>query len=256
MSNRTQRFILLVNNFSGISFFKYKDRELQISKPIIFVNVLNTTTISVSIFLLFTREDFMERYLVSEVSSISTSMFSKLLVLVGSGLLYVVTAIICISHVLKRKQILNFLKDCLTLVQKNQSFHVIEKVFMRNLILIVTYVTFMLVGVTMTVTKNSWFAFAFCYVAMQPYTVMFCFLNFIKMSEMFFLICFKDFRENLKLLLGRDSHSASECRQLILQYDRIFRINQNFNKIFGLSLSLITSCLAIGITTQVKTCNY
>lgn len=253
MSNRTHQFILLVNNFSGISFFSYNRKRLRISRPMIIFTILNNFIINIAVLFLFTQESFMERYFVSEISSISASIFSKLLVLVGSGSFYLVSAVICISHILKRHQVLDFFKDCIALAQTIDNFCDLEKVFRRNLILIIAYISVMLVGATSVLIQKFWIAVGFCYATVLPYAVMLCFLNFVKMAELFFSVCLKIFRNNLKLFRESDLNNQSKCPELILQYDKLFTLNRNFNKTFGFSLSIMTSCLTAAILTQVPT---
>lgn len=76
-------------------------------------------------------------------------------------------------------------------------------------------------------------------------------LNFVKMSELFFSVCLKNFRIDLRLFLKNDVNNESKLSQAMLQYDKIFKINQNFNKTFGFSMSTMTSCLTAAILTQV-----
>lgn len=251
MSNRTHQFILLVNNLSGISFLKYKDKSLQISRVMIITSFLKIVGINITVWKIYTDESLMSRIMLPEISPMNTSPFSKILVLAGSGVIYMVTAFICLSHVRKRYQILKLWQDCLTLVQTDEKFSLIERVCRRNLILIVVLLS-LLVTLESAMVQKSWVSFLFLYCSLQPLTVMLCFLNFMKMSELFFSACLKIYRNNLNLIFKRRVRTPSTCLELILQYDKIFKINQNYNKTFGRSMSLMIGCFTAATTIQVR----
>lgn len=74
----------------------------------------------------------------------------------------------------------------------------------------------------------------------------------MKTVEIFLLACLKDFKHRVEISNIKSKFEADIFYKLILKYQQIFELQQEFNEIFGAQVTALTCCLATMTTFQVK----
>lgn len=83
----------------------------------------------------------------------------------------------------------------------------------------------------------------------QPFLLMTGFLSFMKTIEYLFEILIYDF---IKCLQDAQRPSSSEKKEsLLINYQRIYDLSNEFNKTFGIQVTLMTCCITVMTTIQV-----
>lgn len=74
-----------------------------------------------------------------------------------------------------------------------------------------------------------------------PTFVLIGFNTFMKIFETFFTFLLKDFVNDLKMLQNRAIIDINEYETIVMKYQNIFNLNQEFNEAFGKQITTVVS---------------
>lgn len=251
MSAFSNRFVVFFYNVSGIHCIKFEDDHFQISKFLVVSNIVKMFVLFSTVILVLKDFNlFSDLYQIKALSNYGISNFSLVLAVVSNLSFLVSTVFIGFIQTLKSNKVLQFLNTCNQICKENIFNNKLEKLIKRNCLL---NLIFYLLLASFTISQRTdlkliFFSIVFILVFSLPQLILFGFLSFLKNFETFFLFLLKNLTSEMKNTLA-DSGLVEE---LIVKYQSIYRLNNDFNEIFGRQITILTCYLEIAVTIQVR----
>lgn len=237
-------------NLFGILSIKKANNEWRVCRTLAFVNVARIPLAICVTVLLTVNRDLLESTFKLFMESSEVSHFTKAINMVQMILVHGVTLSISILGFSRRLKILRF-------VQRISELEIDQKFSLKLLLLwknhfTTTSILFLIVTITQIVSnlKMSLTSILLFLCILSPYVLLSGFLSIVKDFEIFFAIMLQDFTENLQRFLASSNFDARTCC-LMKKYHRIYDLNKEFQKLFGLQLTILTGYVTMWTTIMV-----
>lgn len=258
MSKCATRFVLGFHNFCGTLNIKYEDESYCISRLVIIWNLVQVTMIVlVNAFIasdkITSEKEFLATVVRAELIALDNfSIFSKMLIDCSTFTIQVLSISLCSIQLWKRGEIRKILNMSNEFILDEESQKKLQKVSTRNVIFSLFYFAVILTLQFIMAMKPSVFSIVVCFIFMNPYLVTTSFLSFMKNYEVFFVLLLKQFRRDLKILLRKSHFDDDHYQSLLRKYQKIYALNKEYKKTFGAQMTLVTCCLGIYLTIDVR----
>lgn len=254
MLDNPLKFFVPFYTVLGIMSIKKVKTEWKISKFWTFVNVVRMP-ISLG-FLIFLASDVELRNRTFKnfvLDSPDMSMLSKYVMLMTSLLVYLSTFVIGLFNFSRRSRILSLIQDLSKIELDEEYSSKLDSQWKRYMIFISC---FFLVVNSIQFGSNFKVSLQTILISismMMPYVVMTSFMAFTKAFELLFVILLQDFRKKFTRLGNLEVSAFDIEASLALKknFGDIFRLYKDFQDIFGVQLTMMTSNITISTTLLV-----
>lgn len=247
------KFFVPFYTLLGIMSIKKVKTEWKISN---FWTLTNVVRMPISIsFLIFLASDVELRNRTFRnfvLDSPDMSLLSKYVMLMTSLLVYLSTFVIALFNFSRRSRILSLIQDLSQIELDEEYSSKLNSKWKRYMIFISC---FFLVVNSIQFGSNFKVSLQTILISismMMPYVVMTSFMGFTKAFEILFVILLQDFRKKFtKLEISTFDDDAEACLALKKNFGDIFRLYKDFQDIFGVQLTMMTSNITISTTLLV-----
>lgn len=253
MLKSTFRSILPVYSFLGILSIKCDGNKFTTSRFHAVFNLLKMPLVLIFAFFLIRNEGWREEVFRSGYDiQYRGSAFLIFIALVTSEMVQVTSLIICVIFFLRRFKITEFINRASELDIEGKYVEKLTQSWRRNFLLL--NCMFWIIAIVQFVTRSQLTLFALVgfSILLHTYIVVPSILSLMKTFETFFLVCLKDFKHRLTVSMEIADFDRKAFHKLIKRYQNIFELNQEFNRLFGAQVTLMTCCVAIMTTFQVS----
>lgn len=246
-------FVLIFFKFTGLSCFHYHEKRLRTSQ---FSAVFNLLKVLLSIILTacITFSTSFDDKLFSDdaVNQSRLSNFSKILLLSSDGLVYFTSAYLSCTIWFNRNAIFSILNDMHLDFQQldREIIFTFHERASRSFLFLFPIIFFYFTSQVLLL-KLNWLTPLVCIVLMYPYLQVISFFGVVGWFSSFLVASFDNFELETKLLLTKKTNSE-DLRRLILKFDKIKKLSDEFNRIFGSLLTLMTCLIVVEITFDVS----
>lgn len=240
------RFCVCICNFLSISCMELDDRKWKTSKLRACSNIVKTFLVFLGTIFVW-NDKFIRNEIFSEdlLSLKNYSSFSKIIVNVIIYLEPLAMLSVCLVNFFGFSNFTNRLLKLFFGLKCPEKFHKrIYKCILNSLIIGVIILICQFIALV-NFSLVSWLAFAFL---SYSYLVLLGSMTLIKSFEIIFSTLLEDFRLDLKLTRCDKIFKPEKFRSLIRKYKNIQELNEAFNKLFGLQMTIIT-CSLISMKT-------
>lgn len=238
-------------NLFGILSIRKANNEWRVCWTLAFVNVARIPLAICVTVLLTVNRDLLESTFKLFMESSEVSHFTKAINMVQMIFVHGVTLAISILGFSRKFEILRFVQT-ISELEIDQKFCLKLYLLWKNHFT-TTSILFLIVTFTQIVSnlKMSLTSILLFLCILSPYVVLSGFLSIVKDFEIFFSIMFQDFTESLHRFLASPNFDARACSDLKEKYQRIYDLNIEFQKLFGLQLTILTSYVTMWTTIMV-----
>lgn len=252
MASLTYSFVLFLCNLSGILCYKFRRNVLELSNSMALINALKIILIiSVSFFVSFS-ENIRERIFISELVNLKGySKFSKLVIVSYPFLSYIFAIYLNIVLMSNRKIIFEFMRRCYEILSR-ENFDELMKLSSKYGAAVSADTLVVILFQIIATINFTVFASVLTVVLCFPIFVLLMFLGMTRIFGKYFLKLLEDFKHELQRFLEKKFFDSQMCRNLMIKHQQIYDLNQDFNKIFGVQLTMLTCGFAFMLTMHVS----
>lgn len=248
------RIGLFMYNFLSVLSFNYTIQGFKVS---IFTSISNCLKLPISIMFclyLFYSPDFFGSFIADTAKfRKAPSHFSDISMLFINYFTMMTSLTICFQNLKRQEEILTFLNKANHLRRLfKEKFKTSFKKSIEKVAILISLVILIYVIMQYSYMKNDFLSIFIVFQILYPFLVLLCFLGFVKSIEYFFVASLKSFSEEIKEHLSNPNAVDIDSDHLIKQYQSIFKLNQEFNDLFGLQMTTATCCIAVMMTIDVS----
>lgn len=252
MSKFPSRFTLICYNVSGVSSIKMKNNIFEVSK---FYAVLNPLVMILafasSLYVTFTASIHL---MVNDTITASFDFYSSLSIIVTVANAYLIklfAIILTFLQLSKHRNGVELLNDCNQSLKDNKSADVLLQQSKKIMVCCISIFTVVFIAFTCATTNWTVLSFVLGLLWSFPCVTLLVFMIFTKHLGMLLTTLLKGFRKDFKKLRNRTNFDENANDKLMRDYQNIYDLNQEFNKVFGFQLTMLTCCLTLIIILQV-----
>lgn len=236
--------------FVGILPVKEIDQKFQISKVFSVFNLLKMFFVWGFAYFVLSDTDIHKSLMISDMHSMNKySTFSKVLAVISIELVQTITLAVSFLQFFNRSKIVDFMNQTGDIIVDeffaNRFRCVCKRLIFQNLFNFLVISSIQL----LTLFRMSFLSIVSFSILIQPYCLMSAFLSLMKTFEVFIALSLKDFHRHLSLVQLNSKDIDVEV--LLLKYQKIYELNLELNKTFGLQVTLTTISVTVLTTIQV-----
>lgn len=242
----------MVFNFCGVLCLKFENGKFKISKLASVLNVIKMPLALLATVLISASETLQTEIFSVGIQELRDySLFSKIIVMIIVYLEQLSAFALCSVNSWNRESCSNFM-NLLTSFQFDVKF---QKTFVettkRNVLFTLVLTAAVASCQFFAAMKPSVLSCLAYMVLIFPYLVLMGFLTFMKTLEIFFTVLLKDFRHDLKAHRETCVDDVVVFQRLLAKHQKIYDLNEAFNKVFGNQVTVMTYCVVVMSTIQV-----
>lgn len=246
MSRRLHRFALCFYNFSAILCMKFDKEIVSISLWKALVNFLKILSMVMLTLFVFSNDSVGSKILKQKL--IEVENFSKLSKIVTASilsLLFLLTIALVILQISFRNRVRNLLNNAFQFPLRSYFLTELEKNCVFDIkvltIVLLTKHIFHYYGVC----KISLISFAYSFVFLYGSLVPIAFVSLANCFENFFVIALQDLQNEVKVVSSNSCGNQDHFTKLSRKHQKLYELSQQFNKAFGLQMTLFVCCMAV-----------
>lgn len=257
MPKPTLRLLIPLYTYFGILSLKLHESSFTLSPFFTCFNVARVPISFVFYYFLLTNQRLRNHILRQDIiGSIYFSTFEKSIILISAQLIQFVTLLICTLQFFKRREIRNFMDQICKVKLSPKLSRKLLTLWKRHFVLFFCLGVFVsTVQLSTNLKSNLLSVLSFVFLCC-PYFLIASFMSFTKSFEYIFISFMQDFRIELIGILKNSrcnfADRVNAFSDLSKKYQNIFELILKFNRIFGLQLTAMTSCVAAMTIFQVR----
>lgn len=249
------RINLSLFNFFSILCLKYEKKVFNISKIHSILNLVKLPLALALTFALSISAEFRKEVTRDEIVILENfSVFSIVLMVILSVLVDLTALLICFTQWLNRREIeriFNRASRFLKFLDNNQVAEFRIKILKINFVLFILSAWFILLQ--NSVLNLTWKALVSGLLIVYPFFVIINFWILLKFSELFFITCLRNYDRKVKIMLNNQSCVSENSETLLLiEHHDLYSLSQQFNKVFGTQITIVTCCVSLMTTLDVN----
>lgn len=246
MSRRLHRFALCFYNFSAILFMNFDKKVVSVSLWKALVNFLKILLMVMLTLFVFSNDSLSSKIMKQKITEIEN--FSKLSKIVTASILSMIsllTIALVILQILFRNRVRTLLINAFEFPLRSYFLIELEK----NCVFDFKVLTIVLITKHIShyygVCKISLISFAYSFVFLYGSLVPLAFVSLANCFENFFVRALQDLQKELKVVSSYCCGNRDHFTKLSRKHQKLFELSRQFNKAFGMQMTLFVCCMAV-----------
>lgn len=254
MRKASHQFVHLFYKISGVLCVDYKNKKCSLTKlSFIFGGLIQLLLISIVTYFISDPILMVNVYKNIIINLQGYSTFSMILLYSATHIMNLLAFSLVATQIFQREKIKKFIENVIDKLEASKFRDELESAVFTNCAILFIYFWVIYVLQLAVAMKVSLVSILGGFFIIYPYFVFFGFLSLVRNFEALVVTLLKDF----ELKLNHNSMmKSSDCCKLLQEYQNIFSLSDEFNKLFGAQLTMLFCSVTLLFTFQVITKNW